>query len=110
MAHSRRRSNCFVFAVWMYWTRGGYLVVRPSRHIVGWHWLWSPDLIRFLHYSPLAPQPMPRAMWHKLWFRGRIVRGDLPIEWVGGRRQRDYIIHRQRHRCVRCAEPARSGD
>ena len=71
-----RRSNCFLFAFWLFWTRGGYWCVRRSRHITGWHWLWSPDLKTWLHYEPLRPKRMPQAAWHKLWYHGRIKRGD----------------------------------
>ena len=71
-----RRSNCFLFALWLFWTRGGYWACRRSRHIVGLHWLWSPDLRTWLHYEPLAPKRLPHAVWHKLYYEGRIRRGD----------------------------------
>lgn len=29
-----------------------------------------------LHYEPLEPQPMPRAIWHKIWYEGKLMRGD----------------------------------
>ena len=60
----------------MWWRHGGYFCVRRSRHIWGWHWLWSPDLKRWVHYEPLMPKEMPAAMWDKLWYEGRIKRGD----------------------------------
>jgi hypothetical protein len=30
-----------------------------------------------LHYEPLTPRKMPAAAWHKLWYRGHLVRGDI---------------------------------
>lgn len=51
--------------------------VRSSDHIAGWHWGWeSRDRRYVLHYEPLEPQPMPAAIWHKIWYRGRLMRGD----------------------------------
>jgi hypothetical protein len=70
------RSNCFVFAWWMFFTRGGYIAVRKSRHITGFHWLWSADLKRWLHYEPIKPKKLPYVIWDKLWFHGRIKRDD----------------------------------
>lgn len=72
----RRRSNCFLFAAWLWATRGGYFAVRKSRHITGWHWLWSPDLRRWVHYEPLHPLSGWRAALNKLWYRGYVKRGD----------------------------------
>jgi hypothetical protein len=71
-----QRSNCFVFAWWLYFTRGGYCALRRSRHIAGWHWLWSPDLKRWIHYEPNHSKPMPYAIWHKVWYHGKVKRGD----------------------------------
>lgn len=74
------RSNCFFFAFWMWATRGGYFAVRRTRHMsgVGWHWLWSRDLKHWLHYEPDDPKELPAAIWHKVWYKGRVVRGDRP--------------------------------
>ena len=74
-----KRCNCFVFAWYCYWTRGGYCALRKSRHIAGWHWLWSPPTKRhrWVHYEPLAPKAgCWAAALHKVWYRGRIRRGD----------------------------------
>lgn len=74
-----RRCNCFVFALlaWWRWRRkGAYWALRQSRHIAGWHWLVHYRG-RWVHYEPIAPRPECwRAAVHKLWYRGRIVRGD----------------------------------
>lgn len=75
----RRRSNCFIFAWWLYWKKGGYIALRKSRHLSGWgwHWLWSPNLRVWIHYVPREVMPVPRAFLHKLWYHGKIVRGDI---------------------------------
>lgn len=77
-----RRSNCFFFAVWLFWTRGGYWAVRRVRPPLpfGWHWSWSPDRRRWLHFEPVARKEklLPAAV-HKIWFVGRIRRYDN--EW-----------------------------
>lgn len=70
------RSNCLFFAIYCWWRRGGYVAFRRSRHIGGLHFLWSPDLKRWVHYGPISPQKMPYALIHKLWYRGKIKRGD----------------------------------
>lgn len=70
------RSNCFFFALWMFITRGGYWSCRRSRHIWGLHWLWSRDGVHWIHFEPIKPQPLPKAIWHKLWYIGRIKHGD----------------------------------
>lgn len=85
----RKRSNCFVFAAWLWITRGGYFAVRKSRHIAGWHWLWSPDLKRWLHYEPLDVKGLPGDCWRKLLYRGRIKRGDSP---TNGKRERNHHV------------------
>lgn len=72
-----RRTNCLFFALWLWITRGGYLVVRKSRHVTGWHWLWSRDSrMRLIHYEPILPKELPPVLWHKIWYQGRIKRGD----------------------------------
>jgi hypothetical protein len=73
-----KKSNCFFFAFWKFLTQGGYWAVRKSRHIWGWHWLWSPDLITWYHYSPLKPKKLPCALWDKFWYKGEIKVGDKP--------------------------------
>ena len=55
--------------------------VRPSDHIAGWHWGWQSRDCRYtLHYEPLEPRKMPAAAWHKVWYAGKLVRGDTPKE------------------------------
>jgi hypothetical protein len=48
-------SNCIIFALLRWFRRGGYLIVRKSRH--GWwpHALWSSDLCTFEEYQPRVP-------------------------------------------------------
>ena len=47
-------SNCWLFALHRWVTRGGYVVVRRSHW--GWwpHALWSADLVTFEDYAPVA--------------------------------------------------------
>ena len=76
------RSNCFVFAWWLYLTRGGYCAIRKVRPPLpfGWHWSWSPDRRKWLHYEPISRE---RVWWRaavaKVFYRGRIRRYDF--EW-----------------------------
>lgn len=75
-----RRSNCLFFAVAAWWRwrkRGAYLSLRLSRHIAGWHYLVN-HRGRWIHYEPVDPQPLPQALWHKLWYIGRVRRSDEP--------------------------------
>ena len=72
-----KKHNCFFFAWYMWFTRGGYCAIRKSRNVAGWHWLWSPDLKRWIHYEPMHPEGFPKVIIHKLWFKGYIKRGDL---------------------------------
>jgi hypothetical protein len=77
----RRRSNCFFFAWWLFWTRGGYCSIRRVRPPLpfGWHWQWSPDSRHWLHYEPVDRKTtLLSAALHKLWFVGRIRRYDTP--------------------------------
>lgn len=72
-------SNCFFFAFYMWITRGGYCSIRKSRHITGWHWLWSPATKkhRYVHYEPINPKPeWYKAAFHKLLYKGKILRND----------------------------------
>jgi hypothetical protein len=80
-----RRSNCFVFALvlWWRWRRDprAYLAWRRSLHITGLHWLVRhPRYDRWLHWQPHIPKARwHRAMWHKLWYMGRITRDDNEV-------------------------------
>jgi hypothetical protein len=86
----RRRSNCFVFALWYfvrcwaYWARNKrrcktypYWSLRPSLHITGWHWLVRhPKFDRWVHYEPVTPKGIPIAALDKIWYHGRVTRDD----------------------------------
>ncbi len=47
-----RLSNCYIFALTQWATRGGYVVLRRSRY--GWwpHAFWSPDLVSLFDFKP----------------------------------------------------------
>jgi hypothetical protein len=66
----------------MYVRYGGYCAIRRTKPPLtyGWHWQWSPDRVRWLHYEPIRRETKWwRAAIHKLWFEGRIRRYDT--EW-----------------------------
>jgi hypothetical protein len=70
-------SNCLVFAVTLWWRRGGYLVIRRSR------WGWFPHFlhgtaradgrVRVVSYVPRDPR---RKVSPAPVFRGRVQWGD----------------------------------
>jgi hypothetical protein len=74
-----RRSNCFFFALSLWMRRGGYIRLRRVHAPLpyGWHWSWSQDGVRFVHFEPVSrKQTTASAALHKLWFIGRIRRYD----------------------------------
>lgn len=80
------RSNCFLFAWWLYlgpWRGVGYCAIRRVKPPlpIGWHWVFIPFRrpMRTVHFEPVER----KSTWwaaaiHKLWFRGRIRRYDFP--------------------------------
>jgi hypothetical protein len=74
-------SNCLIFAVWRFLRRGGYLIMRRSRH--GWwpHILWCEHLRDAVieHYVPFNYSEHFAAS-HKIIFRGYVSRIDLSSE------------------------------
>jgi len=82
-------SNCLIFALWRWVTRGGYLILRRSHH--GWwpHVLWSSHLrnAEIEHYVPRR-YSQHFAPFHKILFRGDVSRADrlkpmTPAELLG---------------------------
>lgn len=72
-----RLSNCLVFALWRWMTRGGYLIVRWSRYRWVPHFLWSPpgglEGAQVEHFVPINPgRGRPWAVWNAGLFRGRV--------------------------------------
>lgn len=64
----------------MWWKHGGYVAMRTSRHITGFHWLWSKDLKRWIHYEPIKPkQNFFSASLHKIWYKGTIRCSDIDL-------------------------------
>lgn len=82
------RGNCFIVALLILWRLRRYTgrnaVVwwaRRSDHIWGAHWgVETRDRRHVWHYSPLRPASLPRALWDKLWYIGRLHWGDKPTE------------------------------
>lgn len=64
------RSNCVIFALRQWQTRGGWIVVRPSRYGWWWHMEWSPDLVIFHSFDPIRPKR--RRLLPPLWFEGKV--------------------------------------
>src|SRR5690242_2704855 len=50
------RSNCFFFALEMWWHHGGYVPIRKSTYWWGPHLMWSPDLLTFYDFTPVEPK------------------------------------------------------
>lgn len=63
------KSNCLIFALTRFFTRGGYFVVRKSSY--GWwpHFSWSEDLVTFEKFVPHGP--CKQRVIPPLWFTGR---------------------------------------
>lgn len=90
----KRRSNCFFFAWWMFAHRGGYCTLRRCQTFPGFHWLWIPpdrNPRRWLSYAPFMHKDSVRATAHKLWYSGRIYRGDTWAERCNPHPIRDAI-------------------
>jgi hypothetical protein len=47
-------SNCWMFALWRFFTHGGFLIVSKSEW--GWwpHLMWSPDMTTIHQFEPTA--------------------------------------------------------
>ena len=75
-----KRGNCFTFAWYMFATRGGYCVLRRCLTFPGFHWLWCPSSRNPRHWLSYAPPEHKNnffaASAHKVWYAGRIYRGD----------------------------------
>jgi hypothetical protein len=84
--YRRRRCNCLVFVFWYWIHHGGWVAFRLSHPPlgIGWHWAWfSADRKRMLHYQPIGRKTRWwSAIFHKLWYRGRLRRYDTP--WNDG--------------------------
>lgn len=67
------RSNCIIWALGQWRREGGYVALRRSNY--GWwpHMLWSPDMVVWTEFVPVAPKRKRRLP--PLWFRGRVIVG-----------------------------------
>jgi hypothetical protein len=72
-------SNCLIFAIRLWLTRGGYLIVRKSR--AGWfpHFLWCSNLVdaKVVHFAPQKIAPWWYRPIHMLWFHNVVKYDDL---------------------------------
>lgn len=80
--------NCLFYALWKWFTRGGYLIIRCGRVLKGVpHFAWASknsldDHSQIRHFAPVEPTKKPYAIWKALWFRGRVKhcdRLDCPV-------------------------------
>jgi hypothetical protein len=68
------RSNCLVFALQRWFSKGGYFIVRKSRWGLFPHFLWSPVAPdECEQFVPINPK---RRRFPPLFFRGHIKWGD----------------------------------
>lgn len=72
-------SNCLIFVLYQWFTKGGYVVVRRSHW--GWfpHFIWSADLKRFQQFTPISEKRRYR-LFPPLVFRGYVHEGDTDLE------------------------------
>jgi hypothetical protein len=65
-----KNSNCIIFALRRWFSRGGYIVLRKSNY--GWwpHMIWTKDLDTFQEFAPRVHNPNLRCP--PLLFRGTI--------------------------------------
>jgi hypothetical protein len=77
-------SNCFIWALWQFFRKGGYIVFRQANP--PWpkwapHVLWSPDLHEFWEFGTPLGEERPRFPL----FRG-VVKQTRPLsdKWVEG--------------------------
>lgn len=76
-----RRSNCFLASVVIWWRwrkQGAYWACRRTRHMpIGLHWLvYHPRYKTWVHYEPTTIDDSPQVLWVKLFYRGKLKRGD----------------------------------
>ena len=64
-------SNCLFFALYRYVTKGGYIIIRKSRHGFWYHFMWSKDLKVIEHYVP-EKTPLKYPFITKVLFKGRV--------------------------------------
>jgi hypothetical protein len=67
------RCNCLVWALWQWFTKGGYIAARKSHHWGGPHFLWSLDLLKWQGFVPLKPKHGWWVLLFMWWFRGTVV-------------------------------------
>lgn len=73
-------SNCLIWALWMFFTRGGYLLVRKSMRSWVPHFQWSANRLVWYEYIPRAYKK-DYYWWPSLLFRGRVKMSLGPEQW-----------------------------
>lgn len=69
------RSNCYLFAVWQLFRKGGFLIVCKSEW--GWwpHVMWSPDMCTVYQFEPTEKKR--RRLFPPTFYRGYIKKSRL---------------------------------
>lgn len=64
-------SNCAAWAVWAYFRRGGFLILKKSEW--GWwpHFMWSPDMHTCQQFEPDHKRRRGR-LWPPFFYRGYV--------------------------------------
>jgi len=81
-----RQLNCLIWALRQWFRRGGYLIIRRSRHLTIPHFLWAPkdglDSCKGIrHYTPTHPKKS--GWWRALRFHGSVRycdREECPVQ------------------------------
>ena len=65
--------NCFIFAIYMWFTRGGYFVIRRAHSNIPYpHFMWKPKKSKNIyHFVPKDDFTFPWIV-----FRGYVRKGD----------------------------------
>lgn len=69
------KSNCFFVALWLWFTRGGYLILRKAHTGPYPHFLWAKELpegMKVIHYTTTEPEKSMRSVV----FKGKLRRRE----------------------------------
>ena len=65
------KSNCLFFSIYLFITRGGFIVFEKSKYGPWVHVLWTKDFIKFYHFVP-KKVPLKYPFISKIYFKGKI--------------------------------------
>ena len=72
-------SNCLFFAIYMFFTEGGFIVLRKSKYMNWSHIMWTRDFKTFSHYVPIK-YPLKFPWIGKILFKGRVKTEKIIIK------------------------------